>query len=583
MLDRIFLQILNMSFTASFVILFVLVARLFLKKSAKVFSYALWGIVLFRLICPLSFESVFSFLPVRVEPISQDIVYMNIPKIDTGITTINHAINSSLPAATPHASVNPLQIWVFLGRIIWLGGIAILLVYSIVSLMKFKKCLRCAVHKKDNIYIAEKLDTPFVMGIAHPKIYLPATLGAEEEQYILLHEQMHIRRFDHIIKILSFLVLCLHWFNPLVWVAFFISGRDMEMSCDEAVIKQLGGDVKKEYSSSLLALATGRRIIGGTPLAFGEGDTKGRIKNVLNYKKSGFWAIVATVIVIIIIGIGLTTNPINSVRLPEADDINLPDKMLDRVIHGTQIAGDRVMDFSEAKVPEYVDFIKELRVSRREVSKDRGTDRDSTNQIYLAYRGLNNNEIICDLYFNFNTDFTEIWLDNGIKPRLSYRVKKPGEVRDFFERQFGSITRIREISSVEELIDYFETSEIDANIQNLVITTPRDSFSPFMSSMFGFELVLNAPENSAKFVYTCDKGSFCTYKDAKIEHIGNNVTTNETVYWWPFKEDEHMEEMDKTLVSVTALDKNGEIIAFGTATIEHSSEDGWFRFVAEAP
>lgn len=418
---------------------------------------------------------------------------------------------------------------------------------------------------------------------------------------------------------------------------------------------------------------------------------------ILN-KKPGFWAIVATVIVVIIIGIGLTTNPINSVRLPEADDINFSAKILDRVVYGTQIAGDRVMDFSEAKAPEFADFIKELRVSRREISKSREDNRDSTNQIHLAYRGFSDNETIYNLYFNFNADFTEIWLDNGTKPSLSYRVKKPGEVRAFFERQFGSVTRIREVGSVrdlweahtkyigdnsavgkllglvllpenlhhnhfmlhtnganrglewfldevenatyqaeqlnqpalllfalidnmedfyittkdpfgggtelhynrawadkvvdgdirdygqsperlQELIDYFGTGEIDANIQDLVITTPRDSYSPFMSSMFGFELVLNAPENSAKFVYTCDKGSFCTYKDAKIENIGNNVTTNETVYWWPFKDDEHIEEMDKILVSVTALDKDGKKIAFGTATIECSPEGSWFKFI----
>jgi beta-lactamase regulating signal transducer with metallopeptidase domain len=152
-------------------------------------------------------------------------------------------------------------------------GMAVLLIYSIISLVKLQKRLRHAAHEKDNIYIAEHLDTPFVMGFMRPKIYLPASLSEGEKRCILLHERMHIRRFDHVIKIVSFFVLCLHWFNPLVWIAFLISGKDMEMSCDEAVIKELGGDVKKEYSSSLLALATGRRIIGGSPLAFGEGDT----------------------------------------------------------------------------------------------------------------------------------------------------------------------------------------------------------------------------------------------------------------------------------------------------------------------
>lgn len=309
MLDKIFLQILNMSFTASFVILFVLIARLLLKRLPKVFSYALWGVVLFRLVFPFSFESIFSLLPAKANPISQDIVYAAVPAIDTGIPAINHTVNPLLSAATPYASVNPLQIWVFIGSIIWILGIAALLVYSIISLLKLQKRLKRAVHERENIFLAEQLDTPFVMGIVHPKIYLPATLADEEKQYILLHEQVHIRRLDHVVKILSFFVLCLHWFNPLVWVAFFVSAKDMEMSCDEAVIKQLGNDIKKGYSSSLLILATGRRIIGGTPLAFGEGDTKGRIKNVLHYKKPAFWVALVTVVVVICIAVGLMTNP----------------------------------------------------------------------------------------------------------------------------------------------------------------------------------------------------------------------------------------------------------------------------------
>jgi beta-lactamase regulating signal transducer with metallopeptidase domain len=311
MLNQLFLQILNMSFTASFVILFVLVVRLLLKKAPKIFSYALWSVVLFRLVCPLSFESLFSLLPTNASPISHDIVYMQTPKIDTGLTIINNAVNSVLPPATPYASANPLQIWVFIGSLIWLFGIAVLLIYSIVSLLKLQKRLKNAVHGKDNIYLVEQLDTPFVMGIIRPKIYLPTLLTEEEKRYIILHEQMHIKRFDYLLKIVSFFVLSLHWFNPFVWIAFFISGKDMEMSCDEAVIKRLGSDVKKEYSSSLLTLSTGRRIIGGSPLAFGEGNTKGRIKNVLSYKKPTFWVALVAVVAVICVVLGLMTNPKN--------------------------------------------------------------------------------------------------------------------------------------------------------------------------------------------------------------------------------------------------------------------------------
>ena len=233
---------------------------------------------------------------------------MKIPEIDTGITIINNAVNTMLPQPTPYASMNPIQSWMFVGRSIWFLGIIVLLVYSLLTLLHLKKNLQYSILYKDNIFISDNIETAFVMGVFRPQIYLPANLNDSEREYILLHERTHIRRFDHIVKLISFLVLCIHWFNPFVWIAFFISGRDMEMACDESVIKQLGNDVKKDYSSSLLTLTTGRRIVGGTPLAFGEGDTKTRIKNVLNYQKPAFWVLLVTAVFVIGVALGLMTN-----------------------------------------------------------------------------------------------------------------------------------------------------------------------------------------------------------------------------------------------------------------------------------
>ena len=245
MMEKMFLQVLNMSFTASLVIVFVLAARLFLKKVPRAFTCALWSVVLFRLICPFSFESMYSLLPVRTNPISPDIAYMQALQIDTGVAYINNSVNSLLPASAPYASVNPLQIWIYAGSLLWIAGIAILLAYSFLSLARLQKRLKDATLHEKNIFISDKIDTAFVIGVFHPKIYLPCNLEDEELRYILLHEQTHIRRFDHITRLLSFTALCLHWFNPLVWAAFYFSSRDIEMSCDEAVIRQLGSDIKK--------------------------------------------------------------------------------------------------------------------------------------------------------------------------------------------------------------------------------------------------------------------------------------------------------------------------------------------------
>lgn len=310
MIDDIFLSILNMSFIGSYVILFVLLARLFLKKVPTICSYALWSVVAFRLICPFSFESIISLLPVNTVPIPYSIQYEDKPEINTGVDIIDSTINQSLPAVTNfETSVNPIQIWIFIGSIIWLIGITIMITYSTISLLKFKWRLKNAFHQSGNIYRSSQIETAFVMGLFSPKIYLPENLSETERDYILLHEQTHIRRFDHLIKTASFLILSIHWFNPLVWVAFFISVKDMEMSCDEAVIKKIGSDVKKEYSTSLLSLATGRKLLSGSPLSFGEGDTKDRIKNVLQYKKPTFCVVVVGVMIVIVLVIGLMSNP----------------------------------------------------------------------------------------------------------------------------------------------------------------------------------------------------------------------------------------------------------------------------------
>lgn len=306
MLNSVFLQVLNMSYTASFVILAVLIIRLALKKAPKTFSYALWIAVLFRLISPYSFESAFSFLLIGNGGAD------SLKPVVSGFFT-NKAIVSQIGAsaelAAPVYQDLKHALLENLFTSIWLLGIAVLIAYSVVALLKFTKQLKGAVHETDNIYLCKDLCTPFVMGIIRPKIYIPLSISETEKRYILLHEQTHIKRYDHLIKFLSYLALCIHWFNPLVWVAFFLSARDMEMSCDERVIKMLGSEVKKEYSSSLLSLATGQRIIGMAPLAFGEGDTKARIKNVLNYKKPAFWISFVAVLGVIFIAAALMTNP----------------------------------------------------------------------------------------------------------------------------------------------------------------------------------------------------------------------------------------------------------------------------------
>lgn len=310
-----FLGVLNMSITGSYVILFVIAVRLLLKKAPKIYSYSLWGVAFFRLLVPFSFVSAFSFLGFfrsstgTMTHIPADIGTAVNPQVDLGSAPINDAVTASLPPPTPYASVNPLQVTIAMYSVVWILGMAALLLYSIFTYRMLKRRIAAAVLTEGNVYECEAIDSPCVIGLIRPKIYLPYGLSPSERNYILKHEQTHIARFDYLIKPLAFLALCIHWFNPLVWAGFLMMGRDMEMSCDESVLKSMGPDIKKDYSSSLLSFAAGRRIIGGSPLAFGEGNTENRIRNVLNYRRLPMWIAVGILLALAVVGFGLLSNP----------------------------------------------------------------------------------------------------------------------------------------------------------------------------------------------------------------------------------------------------------------------------------
>ena len=316
-MHRLFPIVCNMSLTASVVILAVLAVRLLLRRAPKVFVYALWAVVLFRLLCPVSVTSAVSLLgalgaPAQertqrtsaVEYVPADIVRNMAPAVtplpqepfpeEPGENIVSTAPSVTQPDAAP---VSPLSGPVAVLTLTWLTGMALLLLYSVVSMLRLRRRLVGAVRLEDNIYLADYIPSPFVMGLFRPKIYLPSTLTETERGYILRHEQYHIRRRDHLVKFLSFLALCIHWFNPLVWAAFVLSGKDMEMSCDEAVVKALGEEIRADYSASLLSLATGRRIVAGMPLAFGEGDTGSRIRNLLSWKRPRPWVMAVCAVV----------------------------------------------------------------------------------------------------------------------------------------------------------------------------------------------------------------------------------------------------------------------------------------------
>ena len=312
-MEAVFLKLLNMSISATWLVLAVLVLRLFLKKAPRYIHIFLWALVGIRLVLPFSIESIFSLIP-SIETIPPEITMSRNPAIHTGISVLNNAVNPVIAASftpTELASANPLQIWVAIGWNIWLLGMVCMLLYSAVSYIRLRWLVRINLQTGKNVYLCDRVDNPFILGIFRPRIYLPSGMNEDQQQYVLAHENAHLKRKDHWWKPLGFLMLSIYWFNPILWVAYILLCRDIEFACDEKVIKDMDAHSKKGYSEALVACSMQRRSVMACPLAFGEVGVKARIKSVLHYKKPAFWIILICILLCIALSIGFLTDPIS--------------------------------------------------------------------------------------------------------------------------------------------------------------------------------------------------------------------------------------------------------------------------------
>ena len=320
MLHNMFLQILNMSFVAVPMIIGVMIFRLFANRIPRKFVCILWAVILFRLLCPVTIDSEWSGV---MEPYPIDAPVMNQSMTVTAASTEPLPTGGVLPdnkqnpvQSGESISAEPiqhdwLQTLVFVaGPYLWVTGLLVLAVYSVVSMILLKRRLTGAVKLRDNIYLADHLASSFVTGVLSPKIYISSQLSIEERRYVILHEQMHIRRGDHLIKLLAWLALCIHWFNPLVWGMFQFFGDDIEMACDEAVLRNAAADIRADYAGLLLRITAGRSLPVGTPLAFGEGDIKARISNIMRYEKPTKIVLLLAMIAVLMLAISFGTNPV---------------------------------------------------------------------------------------------------------------------------------------------------------------------------------------------------------------------------------------------------------------------------------
>lgn len=336
-LNSLFIQILNMSITAGYCIAAVLLIRLLFRKAPRKYLYLLWLVVAFRLICPVSMSTDFSLFNLEqfsesrpmtdlgnMQYIPEQIIRMEGPEVHTGLKAADRLVNQQIPRVSAEVKIHgiplknmlytyglqPVGVLLTLGKYVWAAGMAVFLAYFMVSMWRLKRSVRTAVKAETGVWECDDLSSPFTMGIFHPRIYLPCHLSGEQRKMILLHEQYHIYRRDHLFKLLAFLLLAVYWFHPLVWAAWFGMCKDMEMSCDEKVLEMLGEEQKKAYGLTLLAFAVDRRSGSRMPLGFGEHDVKSRIKHTLNFRKPTVWAGAAAVIAIAAVLVLFGTNAV---------------------------------------------------------------------------------------------------------------------------------------------------------------------------------------------------------------------------------------------------------------------------------
>ena len=308
----IFLKLLNLSISASWLVLAVLVLRLVSKRSPKWMNVLLWGIVALRLVLPFSIESALSLIP-SAETVSPAVVQFDpAPTITSGVNIIDNAVNPSLSesfAAAPLASVNPLYVWTYLAGWVWLIGLGAMLLYALVSYLRLRRRVSVSLCVRENIYLCDAISSPFILGVVKPRIYLPSGLDEVQRQNVLSHERAHLARRDHWWKPLGFALLAVYWFNPVLWLAYALLCRDIELACDERVIRTMDESAVKTYSTVLLACSMPRKAVITCPLAFGEVGVKERVRNALHYKKPAFWVVAASVAVCVVVAVCFLTNP----------------------------------------------------------------------------------------------------------------------------------------------------------------------------------------------------------------------------------------------------------------------------------
>ena len=322
-MENVFLELFNMSITASWLVIAVIVFRFLFKKAPKSLRVIMWGLVALRLVCPFSLESVLSIIP-STEFVPSEIVYSDSSADVSGAEIFNaignNPVNYDLGiqdgsvvfteySAPDGNTVNPLLIITYIASIVWVVGMAVMLLYTLISYLRILKKVREATPLKENIWICDNISTPFILGLVKPRIFLPSSMNEQDTEFVIAHEKAHLKRRDHFWKHLGFALLKVYWFNPVLWIAYILLCKDIELACDEKATKNYEPSQKAGYTQALLYFSVPKNSLFICPFSFSESGIKNRIKSVLNYKKPAFWLILVSVIATIVVSILVFSNP----------------------------------------------------------------------------------------------------------------------------------------------------------------------------------------------------------------------------------------------------------------------------------
>lgn len=440
-MEAVFLKLISMSLSASWLVLAILGVRLLLRKTPRWILCLLWALVAVRLLCPVTPESAFSMMPAagwipEEAAVEEFYAHAQIPQIDSEAGTgMILESDGTLILEKPlepgeFTAMESTARWVSVGSTVWCLGVLAMLGYLTASYLLLKNKVASAIPLEKGIRQSEYVDTPFVLGLFRPVIYLPFGMAGEDLSYVLAHEKAHIRRKDHLWKPLGFLLLSLHWFNPLMWLAYILLCRDIEGACDEKVIRHMDKEGRRAYSAALLNCSIHRKRIAACPLAFGETGVKTRVRGIMHYKKPAFWVILGALVVCVVLAVGFLTDPA-AMHLYEIDDSRNYSDLLTNTDPITLI---REGEEYPAPDPEAVlEALDRVTVRPTPMGRSRSEARDKTNRVRLREK----------LYLNFSWDYTRVWIDNLVKPTYTYRVNEPGIVREIFQQKEDGPLQVR--------------------------------------------------------------------------------------------------------------------------------------------